>query len=133
MNYRLPGEGDSIVTWSPGLLSWPLLGAASAVSIAFAGGLLARFFRAMVQDHLGILCRPAVREHLVELRIVGMETQEDFTEVGPGLDPVTLGSGENGEQNGGAWTGLLAAKEQPVLSANGLMPQCSFAHVVVDR
>jgi hypothetical protein len=50
-----------------------------------------------------------------------MQAQEDFAQVGPGLDPVTLGAGENGEQNGGARARLLAAKEEPILSANGLL------------
>jgi len=77
--------------------------------------------------------RPAIGQHLIETRIVGMQAQEEFTQVGPGLDPVTLRPGENREQDGRAWSRLLAAQEQPILPANGLVPERSFAHIVVDR
>ncbi|HEX3600156.1 MAG TPA: hypothetical protein VHU84_08430 [Lacipirellulaceae bacterium] len=41
----------------------------------------------------------AIGQHLIETRIVGMQAQEEFAQVGPGLDSVTLGNGEDGEQN----------------------------------
>ena len=60
-----------------------------------------------------------------------MQSQEEFTQVDPGLDPVPLRPGENREQDGRPRPRLLAAQEQPILPANGLVPERSFAHVVV--
>ena len=104
-----------------GTLRWPSQCASTLASLALSGRLLARFFQAIRQNHLGMRCRPVVREHFVKVWILGMQTQEDFAQVAPGLDPVTLGAGENGEQDSGTRARLLAAKEQPILSANGLV------------
>ena len=45
---------------------------------------------------------PAIGQHLIETRIVSVQAQQNFAQVGPGLDPMTLCSGEDGEQNGGS-------------------------------
>ena len=76
---------------------------------------------------------PAIGQHLIETRIVVVQAQEEFTQVGPRLDPMTLGAGEDREQDGRARPGLLAAQEQPILPANRLVPERSFTDVVVDR
>ena len=77
--------------------------------------------------------RPLVGQHLIETRIVVVQAQQQFTQVGPRFDPVTLGAGEDREQDGRARPGLLAAQEQPVFSPDRLVTERSFADVVVDR
>ena len=60
-------------------------------------GLLTRFFQAMRENGCGVFGGPAIWEQLVKLLVVVMQAQEDLTQVGPRLDPVTLGAGENRE------------------------------------
>ena len=62
-----------------------------------------------------------------------MQAQEQFAQVGPGLDTVTLGPGQDREENGRSRPRLAASQKQPILSAYCLMPERSFADVVVDR
>ncbi len=73
--------------------------------------------------------RPAIGQHRIETRIarhggslIIMQAQENLAQIGPRLDPMSLGTGENGEQDGCPWSCLLAAEEQPILAANGLVP-----------
>ena len=40
---------------------------------------------------------PAIGQHLIEMRIIGMQTYEEFTEVGPWLNPMAFGPGQDGE------------------------------------
>ena len=65
---------------------------------------------------------PAIGQHLIEMRIIGMQTYEEFTEVGPWLNPMAFGPGQDGKQNGRAMPGLLVAKKQPILPADGRVP-----------
>ena len=62
-----------------------------------ARGLLTRFVQAMRENGCGVFGGPAIWEQLIKLRIVAMQAQEDLTQVGPRLDPVTLGASENRE------------------------------------
>ena len=66
--------------------------------------------------------RPAIGQHLIETRIVSMQAQKEFAQVGPWLDAVTLCPCQDREQDGRARPRLLASQEQPILAANGLMP-----------
>ena len=54
---------------------------------------------------------PAIGQHRVETRIVTMQAQENLAQIGLRLDPVTLGTGEDGEQDGCPRSCLLAAEE----------------------
>lgn len=64
---------------------------------------------------------PVIGAHLIEMRILSVQPQEKFSQVGPGLDPMPFRSGENAEQDGGPRSGLPAARKQPVLTADGLV------------
>ncbi len=64
---------------------------------------------------------PTIRQHAINTRIVGMQPHEKFSQIGPGLDPMSLRSSENGEQDRGARSRLRAAKKEPILAANGLV------------
>ena len=64
---------------------------AVALSCRFAAGL----FKAIVQHCLGVLGRPVVRQHLIESRIVSVQAQEQFAQVGPRFNPVPFGAGQN--------------------------------------
>ena len=41
--------------------------------------------------------RPSIGQHLIETRIVGMQAEQQFAQVGPRFDAVTLGAGEDRE------------------------------------
>jgi len=66
--------------------------------------------------------RPTVGQHLIDPRIVGVQPRQNLSQIGPGLDAVTLSPGNHREQDGGPWPRLLAPQEQPILPANRLMP-----------
>ena len=46
---------------------------------------------------------------------------------------MTLGTGEDREQDGRAWAGLPAAQKHPIFSANRLMTQRPFADIIINR
>ncbi len=75
---------------------------------------------------------PTIGQHLIKSRIVSVQSQQDFAQVGPRFDPMSLCSSKDGVQNGGASARLFAAQKEPIFSANGLVPQRSFADVVVN-
>ena len=108
-----------------GTLLFPLHRASSLPSLALASRLLTRFFQAIRKHRLGMIGSPSIGQHLIETRIVVVQAQQQFTQVGPRLDPMTLGAGEDREQDGRARPGLLAAQEQPVLSADRLVTERS--------
>jgi hypothetical protein len=103
--------------------------AATTPSGRFATG----FFEPVVEHGFGVLDCPLVREHLIESWIIIVEAEQQFTQVGPRFNPVTLGASEDRKQDGRAGPGLLAAQEQPVFSSDRLVTERSFADVVVDR
>ena len=103
--------------------------AATTPSGRFATG----FFEPVVEHGLGMLDCPLVGEHLIETWIVVVQAEQQFTQIGPRFDAVTLGAGEDREQDGRARPGLLAAQEQPVFSPDRLVTERSFADVIVDR
>ena len=49
----------------------------------------------MGEDGLGVCRGPAVGQHLVQSRIVRMQAEEKVAYVTPGLDPMTLGAGQD--------------------------------------
>ena len=69
---------------------------AVALSCRFAAGL----FEPVVQYCLRVLGRPVVKQHLIESRIVSVQAQKQFAEVGPRFNPVPFGAGQNREQGG---------------------------------
>ena len=68
---------------------------ASTPTVALAGRLVASFFQAIRQDRFGMVCRPPIGEHRVKTDIVCVQTQEKFADIGPRLNPMTLGAGED--------------------------------------
>ena len=58
--------------------------------------------------------RPSIRKHLIEPRIVVVEAQQQFAQVGPRFDAMALGTGEDREQDGRAGPGLPAAQKHPI-------------------
>ena len=80
-------------------------------------GFAAGFFEPIGEHGFGVIGRPLVGQHVVETRIVVMQAEQQFAEVGPRLDPTSLGAGEDREQDVRPRPGLLAAQEQPVFAA----------------
>src|SRR5580658_2087519 len=103
--------------------------AAPTPSGRFATGL----FEAIREDGLRVLDCPSIGEHVVETGGVVVKAQQQLTQVRPRLNPVTLGTGEDGEQDGRSRPGFLVAQEQPVFSSDCLVTQRAFADIVVDR
>ena len=97
-----------------------------------ASGFGSGFVEPMGKDGLGMRRGPAVGQHLFQTRVVRMQAEEKFAYIAPRLDPMTLRTGEDRTQHGRPRTRCFAAQEEPILSANGLVPKRSFAHVVVD-
>jgi hypothetical protein len=64
---------------------------------------------------------------------VHRELENDVLPVGPGLQPVPLRPCHDRADHRRARTRRVAAQEQPVLPPDGLIPQPSLRHVVVDR
>jgi hypothetical protein len=75
------------------------------------GRFAAGFFEPVAEYGLGMLPCPLVGEHLIETWIVVVQTEQQFTQVGPRFDAVTLGAGEDCKQDGCAGPGLLASQE----------------------
>ncbi len=98
-----------------------MAGAAVCPASAGADSFGPRFFQPVVEDRLGMRRGPAVGQHFCQTQVIRIQAEQKVADVDPGLDAMTLGAGENGEQNGGSRARLLAAKEQPILSANGLV------------
>jgi hypothetical protein len=95
------------------------------------GCFAAGFFEPVDEHGLGVMHCPLVREHFIETWIVVVQAEQQFTQVGPRFDAVTLGAGEDREQDGRAGPGLLAAQEQPVFSPDRLVTQHSFTDIIV--
>src|SRR3990167_9118957 len=87
----------------------------------------------MGENGFGMRRVPAVGQHLVQPPVVRMQAEEKVAHVAPWLDPMTLCTGEDRVQHRRSRTRGLAPQEEPILSANGLVPKRSLAHVVVDR
>ena len=73
------------------------MGAGAAMSTAGSGtsGPGSGFVEPMGEDGLGMCRSPAVRQHLIQARIVRMQAEEKVAYVTPGLDPMTLGTGQD--------------------------------------
>ena len=66
--------------------------ASVAAARALCGRFAAGFFEPVGEHGFGVIGSPLVGQHLVETRIVAVQSQEQLTQVGPGLDTVTLGT-----------------------------------------
>ena len=108
-------------------------GAAMCPASSGASGFGARFVEAVVEDGLGMRRGPAVRQHLLQAQIVRMQAEQKVADVSPRLDAMTLRTGQDRVQHGRPRPRRFAAQEEPILSANGLVPKGPLAHVVVDR
>lgn len=62
-----------------------------------------------------------------------MEVKQKVADVDPGLDTMTLGSLENRVQHSRSRARGFIPQEEPILAANGLMPERPLADIVVDR
>lgn len=70
--------------------------AATTSSCRFA----TRFFESIVEHGFGVLDCPLVREHLIETWIVVVQAQQQLAQVSPRFNTMTLGAGEDREQDG---------------------------------
>lgn len=85
------------------------MSATAAVLFAFSGSLVAGLFQAMGENGFGMVSGPAVRQHLFEPVVVGMHAQEEFADVGPRLQSMPFGAGQDCLQHGPAGTCRLTA------------------------
>jgi len=53
------------------------------------------FVESMGEDGLGMCRGPAVRQHLVQPRVVRVQPQEEFAYVAPRLDPLAFRTGQD--------------------------------------
>jgi hypothetical protein len=102
------------------MLFGPSLSASSLTSLFLSGGFLPRFFQAVRKYVIGVGGGPTIGQHFIQLRFICMEPHEKFAQVSPGLNPVSLGTSQNGVKNRGARSRLLASKKHPVLPTNRL-------------
>src|SRR5688572_11719986 len=93
-------------------------GSSVTPATAASGRFAASFFQSISKHGLGMLDGPSVGEHLIESWIVVVQTQQQFAQVRPRFDAVTLGASEDREQDSRPRAGLSAAQEQPVFSAD---------------
>src|SRR5258707_2172840 len=108
-------------------------GSVVTAAITSSGRSAPNFFEPISEHGIGVLDCPLVGEHLIETWIVVVQAQQQLTQVGPRFDTMTLGAGEDREQDGRAGPGLPTAQEQPVFSPDRLVTERPFADVVVDR
>ena len=57
----------------PETLRWPSLCASTLATLALSGRLQACFFQAIHVNRFGLIDGPAIGQHLIETRIVGIE------------------------------------------------------------
>ena len=110
-----------------------LVGAAMGPARSCPSGFDAGFVQPMVEDGLGMCRSPAVRQQLVQPLVIRMQAQQKIAYVAPRLDPMALRTGEDRTQHRRAWPRGLTAQEEPIFSADGLVPKGPLAHVIVDR
>jgi len=108
-----------------------LAGAAMGPARSCPSGFGAGFVQPMVEDGLGMCRSPAVGQQLVQPLVIRMQAQQKIAYVAPRLDPMTLRTGEDRTQHRRAWPRRLTAQEEPIFSANGLVPKGPLAHVIV--
>ena len=63
------------------------------------GRFAAGFFEPISEHGFGMIGCPLVGQHLVETWIVVVQAEQQLAQVGPRLDAVTLGAGEDREQD----------------------------------
>ena len=76
---------------------------------AGADGFGSGFFQPVVEDGLGMRRGPAIGQHLFETHVIRMQTQEEFTNITPRLDPMTLRTREDCVQHSRSWTRCFAS------------------------
>ncbi len=54
-----------------------------------AGGPGSRFIESVAENGFGMGCRPAVRQHFLQPRIIRVQAEKKFTYIGPRFDSVT--------------------------------------------
>ena len=86
----------------------------------------------MTENRLGMVRGPAIRQHLLQTQVLGIEAEKQVADVGPRFDAMSLGAGEDRIQHGGSWARRFTAQEEPILPANGLVTKCPLTDVVVD-
>ena len=112
---------------------WPAHSSCVTAATAASGRFAAGFLEPVGKHGFGVLPCPLVGEQLIETWIVIVQAQQQFTQVDPRFEAVTLRAGEDCEQDGRPRSGLLAAQEQPVFSPDRLVTQRSFTDAIDDR
>ena len=84
------------------------MSATATALLTFSGSLVAGLFQAMDENGFWMSVGPAVGQHLIQPVVIGMHAHEKFANVGPRLQPMTFGAGENCVQHGRTRTGRFA-------------------------
>jgi len=87
----------------------------------------------MGEDCLGMRRSPAIRQHLIQPRVVPMEAEKKVAQIAPWFDSMTLRASQDRVQHGGSAARGFMAQKQPILAADRLMVKRPLADVVVDR
>ena len=86
----------------------------------------------MLEHSLRVLFCPAIWQHIFDLGIVGMQSHQQFSDIGPRLDPMAFCARQDGVENRSAGSRVFTAQEQPVFAPDCLWAERSFRSVVVD-
>ncbi len=86
------------------------IGTCVTAARAPCGRFAAGFFEPIREDAVGVISRPLVGQHFVQTGIVGVQTEQQFSQISPRLDSMSLGAGEDREQNGRSRPGLLRCR-----------------------
>ena len=78
-------------------------------TLTSAGRSFSGFVEPMSEDRLGMSRGPTVGQHLLQMHIVRVQTEQEITDIGPGFDAMAFGSSQDGVQHGGSRTGSFAS------------------------
>ena len=80
---------------SGGKLTLLWTGAAIGPAGSGTSGFGSGFIQPVGEDGFGMCCGPAVGQHLLQPLVICMEAEQEVADVDPGLDAMTLGTGED--------------------------------------
>jgi hypothetical protein len=99
---------------------------------ASADRLGSRFFQPVIENRFGMGSGPAVWQQLFQMLIIGMEADKKIADVGPRLNTMTLGAGQDRIQDGRPGTCRFTSQKEPIFSSDGLMAEGPLTDIVVD-
>jgi hypothetical protein len=108
------------------------VGAAISATGSGASGPGSEFIKPVAENGFGMCCRPAIGQHFLQMWILRMQAEKKFAHIGPRFNAMALRTGQDRAEYSRPRPGIFTAQEEPVLSADGLVPQRPLAQVVVD-